>query len=175
VEGREGVGGVEARGEVLDAVDGEVVVREVEVRERAEGVEGEGELVEVGAAELRGCELVCEFVTGRGSSQSTGRDRHLLSQKSRWRMRRCASACERISAPRFCMLLWPTLNEPVLCLPLLASPVLTSPVLKLPVLYLPELPKPQLPVPELNQPLLPVPELNNPVLPVPELNPPKPN
>ena len=50
VEGAQGGAGAEERGEVLDAVQGEVVLREVEVRERAEGVEAEGELVEVGAA-----------------------------------------------------------------------------------------------------------------------------
>jgi hypothetical protein len=64
VERAQGVGGVEARGEVLDAVEGEVVVREVEVRERAEGVEAEGELVEVGAAACLNVVLVCEFVMG---------------------------------------------------------------------------------------------------------------
>ena len=50
VEGAQGGAGAEERGEVLDAVQGEVVLREVEVRERAEGVEAEGELVEVGAS-----------------------------------------------------------------------------------------------------------------------------
>ena len=50
VEGAEGGAVVEARGEVLHAGLREVVVRDVEVRERAEGAERLGELVDVVAS-----------------------------------------------------------------------------------------------------------------------------
>jgi hypothetical protein len=50
LEGAEGARGAEARGEVLRAVLGELVLGDVEVRERAERGEGGGEGVEVGAS-----------------------------------------------------------------------------------------------------------------------------
>ena len=50
LEGAEGGGGAEARGEVLRGVLGELVLGDVEVRERAERGEGGGEGVEVGAS-----------------------------------------------------------------------------------------------------------------------------
>ncbi len=50
LEGAEGGGGGEARGEVLRAVLGELVLGDVEVRERTERDERGGERVEVGAS-----------------------------------------------------------------------------------------------------------------------------